>query len=470
MTERLAGFSWTVLLVVAVAGSAASAQQQSGLQIYEEQLRVRLDEQLPEAREVGVDFGGWFTFGLFHYDDPVTQTERALRQFQLRLWGSANIRGVHKFYFRAALTYNDWNSGDNPTVARGDDFEEEIERAWYQFDLGQMLQNQTGQAPPLSFRLKVGRQFMRIGTSLALSMSLDAVKFDVSIRDWDFMGFLGKTISYSRNIDDSPLLASHQRRCLWGFEVAYRGLPHHRPFFYYLSNSDHTKPYLPDFFQSYDYSSHYVGIGSTGTLLLPGLRYQAELVGEWGKTYSFGATVGQDRICATAVDVGLDYLFQAPTHPRVMFEYLFASGDPDRFMSGTATTGGNLIGTRDKAFNAFGFRDTGIAFAPRISSINMYALGVSCFPFENVKLLEKMEVGTKVFFYHKTHGSAPTNDTTGNTNSRWIGWEWDVYCNWRVTSDLALTLRYGAFQPGAAYDSTADACRQFLYTGMVLSF
>ena len=62
------------------------------------------------------------------------------------------------------------------------------------------------------------------------------------------------------------------------------------------------------------------------------------------------------------------------------------------------------------------------------------------------------------------------SDTTATEDSSCLGWEWDLFCNWRITSDLAWTLRYGAFMPSGAYDSGYDSCRQFLYTGVVLSF
>ena len=50
----------------------------------------------------------------------------------------------------------------------------------------------------------------------------------------------------------------------------------------------------------------------------------------------------------------------------------------------------------------------------------------------------------------------------------YLGWEMDYFANWRVTSDLAWTIRYGAFQPGAAFEN--DTCRQFLYSGVTFSF
>ena len=82
----------------------------------------------------------------------------------------------------------------------------------------------------------------------------------------------------------------------------------------------------------------------------------------------------------------------------------------------------------------------------------------------------KMEVGTKVFFYHKSRSSGAISDTTATDSARWVGWEWDVFCDWRITSDLAWTMRYGFFDPGNAFDRSDDTCRQFLYTGLVWSF
>jgi muconolactone delta-isomerase len=254
------------------AQQARGQDKRTGLDVYEEELRVRLDEQVPMAREFGLDAGGWFNFALFDYDDAGAHKERTLRQFQLRGWASMNIQGVHRAYVRGLIAWDDWNSGDSPIFGRGDEREEEIERAWYRFDLGQMLLNQTGQEPPVAFRFGVGRDFSTIGTAFVLSLPLDKVQFELDVRDWQFMALLGKTVKGSRNIDDSERVATHQDRCFFGVQLAYRGFSRHRPFVYYLGQWDQTSPSSPDPNQSYDYTSHYVGLGSTGTILLPGLR------------------------------------------------------------------------------------------------------------------------------------------------------------------------------------------------------
>ena len=80
-----------------------------------------------------------------------------------------------------------------------------------------------------------------------------------------------------------------------------------------------------------------------------------------------------------------------------------------------------------------------------------------------------MEVGTKAFLYHRSASSGAISDVTAtNDNATCAGWEWDVYADWRITSDLSWTIRYGAFFPGRAFDDRS--CRQFLMTAVILNF
>ncbi len=98
----------------------------------------------------------------------------------------------------------------------------------------------------------------------------------------------------------------------------------------------------------------------------------------------------------------------------------------------------------------------------------MWSLNGSFFPLEEIKWLKNFELGSRVFFYHKAKDSGPISDTAATRSSQNLGWEWDLYCNWAITSDLSWTLRYGAFQPGGAFEDRD--CRQFLLTGITLSF
>ena len=461
-------------LVVLLLATVAFGQDPTGRTVYNEQIRIALDRQMPESRETGFDAGGWLTIAFFNYTDAAADAHRQLMQYSIRGWASFNHRGIHKVFFRGRLQYDDWADGDNPAGdpnGRGDDFDEEIERAWYQFDLGQLIALQSGQRPPVGFRLKVGRQFNTIGTALALSMRLDAIRADVTTQWVDFMFLFGNTDEESINIDTSDRIG-HQDRMIFGVQATGK-VGQHRPFVYFLLNDDHTDDRPVSRTQKYEYDSYYIGVGSQGELVSR-LSYIAEVVFQWGDTYSYNVSSGKDNIRAWAADAQLMYRFQGAMSPRVFFEYLFASGDNDRSGSSTATTGGNMRGTQDNAFNAFGFRDTGVAFAPKISNIHMIMVGGSFFPFESgCRWVERMEFGTKVFFYTKANSGGATSDTTSTNNASWLGWEWDVYCNWRITSDLVWTARYGFFDPGTAFTTTngaGDNIRHFFYTGVIFSF
>jgi hypothetical protein len=459
-------------MATATASALAPGGTVGGQRIYDEQLRIDLDRQRPGAADHSFDGGGWLNISFFLYEDDAAGKDRSMMRSSVRGWASINIQDVHKGYFRGLLQYDDWMAGGNPINNRGDDFDHRVERAWYQFDLGQLMMRQSGQRPCAGFRVRVGRQFATLGTALALSMPLDAVRFDVTTRWADVKVLLGRTISWTHNIDPSDRVFGQQDRYMVGVELVGK-IDQHRPFVYYLLNKDVTDAKPADFTQAYAYNSQYLGIGSAGTILLPRLEYLIELVGEWGDTYGNGANHGmsKDDIRAMALDVQLSHRFDAPTRPRVFGEYLFASGDGDRRTSSTATVGGNRIGTTDHAFNAFGFRDTGIAFAPTASNLHMYMVGASFFPLEDHKCFRNMEVGTKIFIYHKDDSAGALSDTTATQNARWIGWEMDLFINWRITSDLAWTARYGMFRPGSAFNGQGDeASRHFFYTGMVLSF
>jgi len=456
-----------VVLVLSAAASlwAAPATAQDGRELFEEELRVRLDQQRPEDRDVAFEAGGWITAIFYHYDDAALGSDRPLRRFQLRAWGRMNIKGVHRAYVRGMLNYDDWNKGDNPVPGQQDECDQDIERLWYELDVGKAI---WGDGTVL--RIKAGRQFARIGTALALSMPLDMVQVTAATPDVSLKALVGLTIRDSENIDRSASVATHQDRLFAGLELAYEGFDRHRPFVYVLSNDDDTdpRPNVPG--QSFEYSSQYIGVGSKGSLPGGEFTYQAELVGECGKTYSEGVASGKDRIRAFAADLAVQYRFRAPTRPRVMAEYIYATGDKDRRLSSTSTIGGNLMGSKDHAFNAFGFRDTGLALAPRVSNLQMFMLGGGFFPLEHIEAFKKMELGTKLFMYRKVAEAGPISDTTAVNNARYLGSAADVFCNWRVLSDLALTIRYGTFFPGSAYDGGDKTCRQFFYSGVVLSF
>lgn len=458
---------WFGLLTLAVCVMPAAAQVQSGgLQVYQEQLRVEMDQQSPEARQMAVDAGGWFNFAAFNYHDAVAKKDRTMCEYDLRVWASANVDNTHHLYVRGVTSYLDWNHGDNP-FHRGDDFEDpSVERAWYEFDLAGLTRAQH-KATDNDLKIKIGRDYMEMGTDLVMAMPLDMVKGTAQIGNWEWMAFLGEPVQDDINIDQSPLVRENDDRWFWGTQVTYTGFANHKPFVYFLNNQDDQGRRSAT--QKYEYTSRYVGAGSTGNLILPNLKYQTELAGEWGDTYSRGVTSHTDHVEAWVYDAKLEYYYQTPMHPKLMAEFLHASGDSDRLFSSTNTVGGNAPGTKDTAFNAFGYRDLGVALAPAISNLDAYVMGASFFPLEKIKIFNKLEVGARLYWYQKDAAGA-ISDPTATDPGRYIGWEGDLFMDWRITSDLSWTIRYGGFVPGSTYSRGFQDCRNFLFTGITYSF
>ncbi len=207
------------------------------------------------------------------------------------------------------------------------------------------------------------------------------------------------------------------------------------------------------------------------------MTYGVEAVYEGGHTLSSSFTLDssgsatavpqtRDNIDAFAVDGRVDYVLPDEHSTRLSGEILYASGSNNRIASTTTTYGGNAPGKTDHAFNAFGLPDVGTAFAPAVSNPSC-SVSVRPLFHSEIKTLKKMQLGTDLYFFAKADTSAPIDEAT--TGSRWLGLEPDIYMNWQITSDVALSMRYGVFVPGDAIVDDSKM-RQFFYTGVTVSF
>jgi hypothetical protein len=209
-----------------------------------------------------------------------------------------------------------------------------------------------------------------------------------------------------------------------------------------------------------------VGFGSRGELA-DDLHYGAEWVLERGKSFGDRRFLHRKQIKAWGFDLELRYVPPWRMRPEFSLEYMFASGDPDRLGSPTDAIGGNSRGN-DYSFVGFGYRDTGLSFAPLLSNVHIWRAGAGFYPFEKIEFLRDMECGTDLFLYHKHRRDGAVSDPTADEQSGYLGWEVDVFTNWRMTSDLAVTVRYGAFFPGDAFSDRTT--RTFFLTGLTWSF
>lgn len=424
--------------------------------------REKLDEP---TEKIDFDYGGYYSFFLFLYDDGV-ESSRTFRRHDLRLWGRLALeKGAHEFYVRSRLGFIDFNPGDQ--FDREDDVEGmNLERGYYKFDLAKAMQAYAGTSIDYNVELKLGRDLTEFGTGYALSLPLDQVWLRGTVDEFQFTGLVGRTVGSSQDFDLSRR-PERTRRTFLGVQTKYTGFERHEPFGYVLWQRDHNTDNIPTFLQKFDYDSFYVGFGSTGELV-PNLRYLTEWVFETGHSFGDRRFLHKNRINAWAWDIQLEYLFDSKGKPRAGIEYMFASGDPDRLVSPTDSVGGNSRGYTDSGFNGFGYRDTGLSFAPRLSNVHIWRAGASYYPFEGRKSLDRLEFGTNWFLYNKHHAAGAVSDPTANRRSGYLGWEMDYYANWDVTSDFSATARYGIFFPGKAFEDRTT--RTYLLLGFTWNF
>jgi hypothetical protein len=73
----------------------------------------------------------------------------------------------------------------------------------------------------------------------------------------------------------------------------------------------------------------------------------------------------------------------------------------------------------------FGYRDTGLSLAPRLSNAHIWRAGASFKPFEDCEPLRNLELGTDWFLYAKNRAEGAISDSTADRQSGYVGWEMD---------------------------------------------
>jgi len=434
-----------------------------------------MDEEVPTAKRALFDWGGWLRGNYWSVDDRVDRDfdgsddgRHAYRQQQLRLWGHFNLDQVHQFYGRMRLDYIDWNHGSSYDRNDSDWEGPDLERGWYDFRLSR-YQLAYGQSPgDFDLAVRLGRQYVQLGTGLALSVPLDAVVASTYYQDWQMTGMMALSIPSTDNIDRSVPGDSKESRRYWAVQLNYHAWRDHEPFVYFFSQEDKDAGIIRDD-QTFGYDSMYAGIGSRGRFFHRDLQYTGEFVVECGKSYADALNEShRQNIHAWAFDTEIRYVIPDEHDSQLSVEYLLASGDSDRIASPTNTVGGNLPHSKDTSFVGWGYRNTGLSLAPRMSNLGMVRLGASTFPANQISFFREMQVGTNFYLYHKQQAAGAASDSLSTKDKHYLGSEIDIYVNWRITPDLAWALRYGIFLPGDAFSRQSH--RELFFTALTFNF
>lgn len=471
------------LAAIASAQSDQVRQLRQQLEQADQQYHLKRSPKLDLTERALIQYGGWVRFGFLASDD-VSQQTRILRQTEATAFGRISLEEGHEFFGRLNWDYYDFNSGDSFN-GRGDRSVDPLaDRWWYRFNLREATEATAGRRTDWNFTFKGGRQYVQWADGFVLSDELYALRATAEFGDFELEG-LGALTPSSSFVDFDASRPDFDRdtdRAFYGGKLAYTGLDNHRPYAYVLHQEDLNgsgASTVATVSTRFDYDSTYFGVGSRGQLM-PHLTYNTEFVAQRGDGLSAGISpnvgsgtattaVPQTRedIEAWAGNFKLSYLFRDRNRSRLELETIVASGDDDRLIDTSNTLGGNQSGTDDEAFNAFGFSKTGLSFAAPVSNLVVVRLGGSTYPLRESEVAEKLRIGADALVFNKLRSEGPIDEPT--SSEHYLGFETDLYADWRITTDVSWQLRYGVFFPGDAIEAENDA-RHFLYSGVTYAF
>lgn len=477
MTRR--GLSTLVVSLLACATTTAFGQERTESfqrrldQLRQDNLRL-LPRSAPPEQRVFFDYGVFLVFDYLSLDES-NGNNATLRQYDSLWYTRLELDNAHELFLRGRLTYRDFSEGDELDPDGSGLVDPDLDVGYYRFDLAGYLGASRGEEPDGNITVQLGRDYVLWGNGLVLAERIDGGVVNFRVGDFSVDLLAGITPVRTVDFDSSrPAYFYNTRRGFYGLQVGWQR-ESHRLYAYGLLQQDYNAKdelQLGAITTRFHYDSYYVGVGAAGAVADRWL-YAVEGVVQGGRTLSnsftfdgpFLTPIEQqfDDILAFAIDARLDYLFADVNRSRLSFQLLVASGDDDRLHTSN-TFGGNAPGTNDRAFNAFGAINTGFSFAPAVSNLLMLRAGASTFPFSNSRTFRDLQVGADLFFYGKFDPDAPIDETTAD--QRYLGWEPDLFINWRITSDVTLAVRYGVFFPSAGAFPGYDA-RQYVSTSLI---
>jgi hypothetical protein len=452
------GTPYVAALTVLLLSAASPAGAQDQKRFLEEERRREMDRRPPLDEDMKQpllwDAGGWLHLQFDHLDDPPFSDTRTDRYVDLRLWGMLQVDRTYTAFLRLQADYVDFNSGEQFHTSDDNQARLRVDQAWVEGDW-----TESGRG----FTLKIGKEFLSMGSGLLFNDVAYAVQGTYDAERFAVRGWIAHSRFSEPDIDQSLPKPNESRRAFLGIEADYLITGSHRAYGMVLVERDFNREQVAA--QDWEYDANYIGVGGRGTIV-DGWGYSAEAIFEFGRTAAAGSTE-TDPIAAFAFLLTTDYQFQGPMEPVVRLQYMFGSGDDDR-VSPSDMAAGNEAGTTDTSFLPFGFIQTGYSLFPRVSNIHILRLGGSIRPFATTELFHKFEVGLYGYLYRKAVASELISDSRAFLDSTDVGQEIDVFLRWRILSDLGVSLNYGCFFPGKAYQE--DSPRNFFTAGMTYAF
>ena len=217
--------------------------------------------------------------------------------------------------------------------------------------------------------------------------------------------------------------------------------------------------------QRYSFNPLYFGLGLSGYVVSPRLRYLAEGIYETGSTYnkvnSLTAASERSTVQAWGLTFDVNYalpVFEAQLMPGLIFQYATGSGRNAKADSGANPANPaqeNLTGN-DTNFFYFGYYSAGLALKPKLSNLHIFRAGMQLRPLNHFHWGRNFMAVFKYSYYLKQVAANAISDLNATVAQASVGHGLDAQLVYDFTSDLKFFYAYGAFIPGAAYPGGAE--------------
>ena len=459
--------SWKPALAQTLSKESYTAAQQQ-LQEIENTKDLSITEKAsPGHNFFQFSYGEWlntsYTDTQDIYHQVIKDPASSILTDDLRLWGNLTFGQHNEIYIRLKDDYSYMRTSSDyagPGGAGGNNSGPHL-------DMGYLLLGSR------NVQLQIGRQYLSVGSGIAYSDVNDGIKLKEEINNaWILKEFVGQSQPHEYSLDYSmPGWDKYaDKRYFFGAEAGYVQIQHLIPYVYYLAQKDHSSPNPSDPAQNFRYNSQYWGAGLTGKY--QNLSYWMEIIEETGHDFTdtSNGTLPLEKTPVNAQDVntGVRYNFQTIFNPTSELGFSYGSGDKNR-PSPTNTVGGNTNNT-DTNFLYFGNYYGGYALAPRLSNLFIYKIDQSFQPLNNFKIFKNFDIGAKYLIYVKNKSTAGISDVEADLPRSFVGTETDFYIHWIITKHVSLSLRYGDFFPGRAFDPGRRSDSKYYYASLNFAF
>jgi len=217
--------------------------------------------------------------------------------------------------------------------------------------------------------------------------------------------------------------------------------------------------------QRFTFQPLYFGLGFSGFIVSPRLRYLTEGIYETGTTYNKvnAGTANSEKANVSAWGITFDLNYALPfleprLQPGLVFQYATGSGRQMKTDSGAnpANPSQENESGADSNFFYFGYYSAGLALKPRLSNLHIFRAGFQMRPLMHFHWGRNLMTVFKYSYYLKQNAQNTISDPNAIVASAQVGHGLDFQLVYDFLSDLKFYYAYGAFIPGAAYTTATD--------------